>query len=202
MSPFKRKKENRDEPLNKEVLPDIVLEQMEKSHTSIFCPESIKDENLKDVRKNPERYLEVNMVTNARIVDSFFIPISSKHFNYKKRKYVVKQEFIYLMPTKYGYFMPTSFFRENDTDIKSFKKTNTGITGKAMSLLYDENLYVDLFSGDDAKYNFFIVVLQIISLIVFSAALYLLFFYEPEQVQAQAPKVVQTLFFAPWRFML
>jgi hypothetical protein len=116
------------------------------------------------------------------MIDNFYIPLIKKSFKYDKKKYSINDELIYLLPSKYGFFMPTCFFKEGKSKGQSFKKTNKGITGKAMKLLYDENLYIDLFSGDESKYNFFIVIFSIVLLIVFSAALYLHFFYVPGAV--------------------
>lgn len=159
--------------------PGIITEQLEHCNTTLLCDESIKQDDLSKVRKNPELYIEINIISKSRIVDNFFISIDKKSFKYDKFTYNIIDENLYLLPSKQGFFMVTSFFIEKDRNAKSFKKTNKGITGKALSLLYDENLYTDLFSGDENKYNLFIVILSIITLILFSAGLYLLFFYDP-----------------------
>ena len=153
---------------------DTIQEQIEAPDTSIFCPESIKSDGIKDVRNNPQNYIEINIIKRIRIVDTFFIKSNIRQFHYKNRPYDIDEEKIYLLPTKSGFFMPTSFYYENNFFSISFKQTNKGITGKAMSLLYDPNLYIDLFSGNEAKYNLFIVMLLIISVSGYFVGLYFL----------------------------
>ena len=41
-----------------------------------------------------------------------------------------------------------------------------------MSLLYDVKLYIDLFAGEEGKYNLFVVVMLIISISSFIIGLY------------------------------
>ena len=84
----------------------------------------------------------------------------------------IDEKKIYLLPTKSGFFMLTSFYKEGDNNPKSFKKTNKGITSKALSLLYNENLYLDMFSPDETKYNFIIAIVSIINACLFTAGLY------------------------------
>ena len=157
---------------------DLVQDQIESPDTSIHCPESIKEKDLKLVKRSPENYIEINMIRKIRIVDNFFIPSSIKTFHYKQKTYKIDEERIYFLPTKTDFIMPTAFYYEYDDLPTDFKQTNIGITGKALSLLYDENLYRDLFSEDEAKYNFVIVILLIIQLIAYAGGLYLHYGYK------------------------
>lgn len=199
MSMFFKKKTDENELIkNKKKKPemDLFLEQTEKSYTTVFCPESVDEKDLKLVRKNPEKYIEINVITITRMVDNFYISISNKYFYYKDKKYTIDQEKVYLLPTKYGYFMPTSFFKENNFQSKSFKRTNKGITGKALSLLYDENLYIDLFSTDEKKYNFFIVVFSLMTLILLVGGIYYLYILnKPEGIPSEPINFVSTIIF-------
>ena len=154
---------------------DTIQEQIEAPDTSIFCPESIKEKELRLIHKKPQDYIEINIVKKIRIVDTFYISSKIRVFHYKDIVYNIDEEQVYLLPTKTGFFMPTSFYYEKKGIPISFKQTNKGITGKALSLLYDENLYTDLFSGDVSKYNLVIVILSIISIACFLIGLYLLF---------------------------
>jgi len=153
-------------------LIDTIQEQVEAPMTTIHCPESVKEDDLKEVTTNPQNYIEINIIKKIRIVDTFYIPSNIKKFKYRKIVYKIIEEEIYLLPTKRGFFMPTSYYYENFIEPVSFKQTNIGITGKALSLLYDENLYKDLFSGDEAKYNIFIVIFLIISISSYIVGLY------------------------------
>lgn len=154
---------------------DIVAEQVEKPQTTIHCPESIKEDGLREVRRNPEYFIEINLVTNSRVVDTFYIPSDKKKFHYKTKEYRVDEEAIYLLPTKLGLFMPTSHYKEGIVTPHGFKQTNKGITGKALSLLYMEQLYTSLLYSEDLKYNLFIVILSIACLIAYGIGCYFLF---------------------------
>lgn len=151
---------------------DTIQEQIEAPMTTIHSPESIDEKELKKVGKNPENYIEINIIKKIRIVDSFYISSKLKKFNYKKIEYSIVEENIYILPTKQNFFMPTSFFYEGVKDPVSFKQTNEGITGKALSLLYNSKLYRDLFSEDFNEYNMFIVIFLIISIAGYFIGLY------------------------------
>lgn len=153
---------------------DVVAEQTEKPKTTRYCPESVKEDGLKEVRKNPEYYIEINMVTDSRVVDTFFIPAECPSFHYKEKIYEVDEETIYLLPTKLGPFMPTCHYKEGILKPRGFKQTNKGITGKALSLLYMEQLYTSLLYSEDVKYNLFIVILSIVNLVCFGIGTYFL----------------------------
>lgn len=153
---------------------DTIQEQVEAPMTTVYSPESIGEDDLKKVGKKPENYIEINIIKKIRLVDSFYIPSNLKHFTYKNIKYNIIEENIYILPTKNNFFMPTSFFYEGKVNPISFKQTNLGITGKALSLLYNSKLYQDLFSGDETKYNLYIVILLIISIAGYFIGLYYL----------------------------
>lgn len=155
-------------------IPDVVAEQMETSpYQTAFCPEAVTD--LKILRKNPEEFIEINMVRTSRVVDTFCIRVDEKNFTYKKRKYPIKQAGIYLMPTKTGLLMPTSFYREDHDEPAVFKNTNKGITGRALTLLYKQELYQQILYAENPKYNLFIVILLIANLITFGIGCYIVF---------------------------
>lgn len=157
--------------------PDVVEEQKENPMITTHCPESISEDMLPQVKKNPEDYVEINMIKKTRVVDAYYIPAEKKVFHYKKKEYHVKEDSIYLLPTKTGMFMPTCYYHEDKNEPTGFKQTNKGITGKALSLLYMEQLYTSLLYSEDLKYNFFIVILSIASLIAFGIGCYFVFFH-------------------------
>lgn len=158
--------------MNNDPSLDTIQEQIESPMTTIKCPESIKKEELKNIDKQPENYIEINFIKKIRIVDNFFIPSNLKKFHYNKIVYNIIEENIYILPTKKGYFMPTCFYKEGTIEPVDFKQKNKGITGKALSLLYDPNFYTDLFTAEEGKYNLFIVILLIISISAFMIGLY------------------------------
>jgi hypothetical protein len=154
-------------------MPDVVKEQKETPYTTSYCPEA--DNDLKQIKMHPEDYLEINIVKKSRVVDIFAIPIDKKTFHYKDKEYKIIEDGIYLLPTKSGLLMPSSFYREGYYEPTSFKNTNKGITGKALSLLYMEQLYTSLLYAEDNKYNLFIVILLLACLIGFGIGCYLIF---------------------------
>lgn len=174
----KKKEEKKVYPPNKpnEVI-DTIQEQIEKPMTTIYCPESVTAEKLKQVAKNPRNYIEINIIKKIRVVDSFYIPSNLKEFKYKNEPYNIDEGKIYLLPTKSDYLMPTSFYYEGDIlhNPIDFKNLNQGITGKELSLLYDEELFKGLFPFNETKYNLFIVILSIFSLGSYWIGIYMLF---------------------------
>lgn len=154
---------------------DTIQEQIEAPMTTIHCPQSVKENNLKEVKRHPEQYIEINIIKKIRVVDTFYIDATNKVFQYKERNHEIVEENIYLLPTKSGFFIPTIFYYEDNIKPTSFKQLNEGITSKALSLLYDEDLYIDLFSGDESKYNLFVVIFSIITLASFGIGCYFLF---------------------------
>ena len=171
----KKKKEKKIYPPNTVI--DTIQEQIEKPMTTIYCPESIVAEDIKLVVKNPRNYIEINIIKKIRVVDSFYIPSNLKKFEYKQETYNIDEGSIYLLPTKSGFLMPTSFYYEGDIlhNPIDFKNLNMGITGKELSLLYDEELFKGLFPFNETKYNLFIVILNIFSLGSYWVGIYMLF---------------------------
>lgn len=157
----------------KDYKPDVILEQTEKPLTTTHSPQSINADMLSDVKKYPENYIEINVINKNRMVDNFYIKLTNKNFKYKTKTYSIDEKKIYLLPTKSGFFMLTSFYIEDDPNPKSFQKTNKGITSKALSLLYNERLYMDMFSPDETKYNFIIAIFLIVNSCLYIAGLYI-----------------------------
>lgn len=153
-------------------LPDVILEQTETPLTTTHCPQSVKEGELSNVKKNPDSYIEINMISN-RIVDNFYIKLTHRSFKYKTKTYNIDEKKIYLLPTKSGFLMLTSFYKQGDPKPKSFDKTNKGITSKALSILYNDSLYYDLFAPDETKYNFIIAVFLIVNTILYAGGIFL-----------------------------
>lgn len=172
----KREVKTEIKPVKQEVKESVVLdtiqEQIESPMTTIHCREAISEKELPLINKNPENYIEINFIKDIRIVDSFYIHSNIKTFHYDSYKYSIIEERIYILPTKKGFFIPTCFFRERVESPVDYIQKNMGISGKALSLLYDVKLYVDLFSGEEGKYNLFIVLLLIASMSCYIIGLY------------------------------
>lgn len=154
---------------------DTIQEQIESPMTTSHCKQAITEKELKLIEKNPENYIEINFIKKIRIVDSFYIPSNITKFNYAGTDYLIDEEIIYILPTKKSFFMPTCFYREGISEPVDFKQKNEGISGKALSLLYDPSLYQDMFSEEEGKYNLFIVILLISSISAYLIGLYFLF---------------------------
>lgn len=172
LSDKQRKKKDQKK---KTKIPDALQEQFEKPLTSIHCPQSIKADGLSKVKKNPEIYIEINMITKNRMVDNFYILCDITSFKYRKETYTINEKRLYLLPSKSGFFMLTSFYKEGTKDARNFQKTNKGITSKALTLLYNERLYLYLLSSDEKKYNLFIAVFSIAILICYGVGIYFVF---------------------------
>lgn len=179
----------------------IVEEQHDLPMTSRLCPESVKEDGLREVLRMPEQYLEINIIKQSRVVDAFYISSDKKQFHYNKTKYKVKEEAIYLLPTKSGMFMPTSYYREGKSEPRGFKQLNKGITGKAMSLLYMEQLYITLLYSEETKWNFFIVILSIATLVAYGIGCYFVFFHNGGILPQPQPPISPQVIMPSWGWL-
>lgn len=170
---IRRRKKTKKAEEHEEKEIDILKQNM----STPFSPESISEELFKDAINHPEYYLEINMIKKSRMIDTFYIPVTKKDFTYDKKKYIVDEERIFLLPNKMEKYTPTSFYTENTKEPKSFMQCNKGISGKSLSLLYMKQLYRNLIFDESLKYNFFIVLLTIATLIAFGIGIYLLIFH-------------------------
>jgi len=107
---LQRKKEKKQQEKEEKKKPDVSSEQEPgAAYTTEYCPQAVSD--MKLIKKNPENYLEVNIIRKSRVVDTFAVSIDTKKLLYKKHPYDIIEESIYLLPTKAGYLMPTSFYK-------------------------------------------------------------------------------------------
>jgi len=143
--------------------------------TTVHCPQSLKEKELSQVKKNPENFIEINMISLNQVVDNFYIKNTHTRFKYRKKDYKIDQKHIYLLPTKSGSLILTSFYLEDNTNPQSFEQKNRGITCKALTLLYNPNLYALLVDFDEKKYNMIIAIFSVVLLIVNCIGLYLTF---------------------------
>lgn len=164
------------EPIKETKPVAVVREALELPNTTTLSPECEMD--VPNVYKHSDKYLEVNIVCKSRVVDTFYVKNSLKKFTYNKASYKINEEGIYLLPARTGVFMPTSFYKEGSENPVSFRQTNKGITGKALSLLYSEQLYMTLLHTEDKKLNFFIVILSLAVLATLIVGYYLLFMHD------------------------
>lgn len=154
-----------------EQMPDIVEEQLDGEGLTTHCPEAETD--MEKVRSNPAFYLEINMVKQSRVVDTFYIHSYDKKFTYQGSKFKVVEEGVYLLP-RGNFFVPTSFYHEEKGNPVGFRQTNKGITGKALTLLYQHRLYKQLIFEEGGIINALIVILSIAILILYAVGLYFL----------------------------
>ena len=119
------KEEKKEEKVEQKYSLDTIQEQMEAPKTTVNCPESIKQDKLKDIEKHPENYIEINFIKTVRLVDNFYIPSNLKKFHYKNIEYEIIEDRIYILPTKKDYFIPTCFFKEGMSNPVDFKNKNT-----------------------------------------------------------------------------
>lgn len=176
---IKEKAKVEEEP--KGAAQDLINEMIDKPMTTNLCDTAIAKENLSKIKTNPENYIEINIVEKAEVIDAFYIPSGSKDFSYgppgKKITYKIIEDCLHLLPLKDGRFMLSLVYYEGKPDPISFKHKNKGITGKALSLLYDVKLYMQLLYAEEVKYNFWIVILLIAGLICYAIGCYFVFFH-------------------------
>lgn len=137
-----------------------------------------KDNEIRmaDVFDHPDRYIEVNIKGENRIFTNLFIYAKEKQFEYKRRKYTIDPNCIYVLPKKQG-FIPTIFYKEGDSKPLSFKNTNKGIPARAMSLLWNLRLYRQLVIVEDKNINWLLVVVVLAQCILLGVGIYLRFFH-------------------------
>lgn len=154
-----------------------IEDMLEKERMNIeenpLCKESV---DAIEVMKHPQDFIEVNIVKRKRYVVSFYVSSELPSFTYDKKKYVIREKGVYLLPRQHvnhSFFVPCSFYYEGKNEPINFKQMNRGITGKALTLLYKNGLYETLLKKQEKNYNLFIVILLIIQLILFVAFIYL-----------------------------
>ena len=177
---------------------DVMREQKELPNTTTLSPDCEMD--VPSVYKNPIDYLEINMVRNSRVVDTFYVKNNLSKITYDNKKYKLHEEGIYLLPTRQGFFIPTSFYKEGREMPVSFRQTNKGITGKALSLLYSEQLYMSLLHSENKKLNFFIVLLSLGVLGALAVGFYLLFFHD-WGTASQGGEIIMPTIMLPFRWL-
>lgn len=128
--------------------------------------------DIDQIRETPEAYLQVDMIREHRVVDTFFMPSETDEFVYLGKNYDIDDDSIFLQPFR-DQFIPTIVVREKKGTQK-FKKINRGITGKALALLYRTKLYQTLLTPADDKYNLFVILLVIIQLSALAFVVYFL----------------------------
>ena len=167
-----RRGKAKTEPEHVDTELDVIIEQTEDEGTTTYCPEAESD--LLGVYEHPERFIEINMVKRSRVVDSFYLSADHKTFEYMDVKYNVDETGVYLLP-KGDFFLPTTFYSQGSKDPVGFRQSNKGITGKALTLLYKHGLYETLLTVDEQKYNLFIVVFNLLTLIFLAIVVFMLF---------------------------
>jgi hypothetical protein len=163
------------------IVPDLIDEITSFPMTTNKCEKAVKEESLDFVKNNPEKYIEINMIEKSEVVDSFYLPVNTKDFEYGEKgfehKFELKEDCLLLLPIKDNQIMLCAIFNYNETYPISFKQTNKGITANAFTILYNPKLYQPLLYSEDYKYNFWIVIMLIISTICYSIGLYFMFFH-------------------------
>ncbi|MCJ7572346.1 MAG: hypothetical protein MUO82_10820 [Candidatus Thermoplasmatota archaeon] len=114
----------------------------------------------------------INILDEKELVIEFEIDYPCKDFEYKGKKYDVKNSFIYLKFLKKGY-TPYLFYNiDNKTPI-DFKNRNKGIPSRALKLLWNTNMYKILFTPELDKTNKLIIICLVANIIVYAINLYL-----------------------------
>ena len=162
---IKEKKKDKDNPVKFTAKP----KQKKEIET---LPQTEDDIIFKDIQKHPEKYIEVNMIRKDRLVDTFYIFSNKDKFIWGKKDYDVDPEFVYLIPTTKGYFIPSAFYREGSKKPRSFKNENKGIPCNALSLIYDLRLYVPLVNTENKNLNFFLIIISLAILVLYGITTY------------------------------
>lgn len=131
--------------------------------------------NIDDIKKNPEKYIEINMIGENRMVTNFFIYSHKNTFKHKNKTYKINPKYTYLIPTSKGYFIPSAFYKEGQQKPRKFNNKNKGIPCNALTLLWDIRLYKLLVKPEDKQLNFILIILSILILIFSGITAYFYF---------------------------
>lgn len=131
---------------------------------------------MNHIKASPEKYIEINMIRKDRLVDNFFIFADKDSFIYEKDKkkviYKVDPEYVYLIPTTKGYFLPSAFYKQGKLKPRKFTYNNKGIPCNAFTLLYDLRLYKLIVQPEVKNLNFILIVFSLIILIMYGITTY------------------------------
>lgn len=116
--------------------------------------------------------IEVNILTNNKIIHNQMVDIKQTSFVYDGFKYTIDGDSIYLYPSDNGY-IPTLFYVKNRETPIEFKNMNQGIPARALRLLWNHTLYKVLVSLESDKTNLIIIILLIVILVMNGIKAYL-----------------------------
>lgn len=136
--------------------------------------EKTEDEKMKeDITKNPEKYLEINIikVDKFRMVETIYKYVKDESFKYDEKDYNIDSKCIFLTPYKKS-FIPTSFYIEGHKEPLEFVNENKHIPCNALSLLWKYKLYKVLMQLEEKNINFILIVLLIASMVMYGVGLY------------------------------
>lgn len=128
--------------------------------------------DINKVIEHPEKYIEINILKDNRMFETFHIYADETTFKHKKYTYDIDSDFIYLFPKAKG-FIPTIFYKNKNKTPISLKNFNKGIPSRALTLLWNVRLYTPLVLLEDKKLNWFIIIAVLIQCAVLTAGLYL-----------------------------
>lgn len=136
--------------------------------------EKIKEISIEKIQANPDKYIEINIIKENRIIDTFHVYADEYKFKYKKLTYNVKSKSVILLP-KHDYFIPCAYYREGIKNPISFENKNKGVPSRILTLLYDLRLYKMLIQLENKNINIILIALCIIELVAFGLLTYTLY---------------------------
>ena len=147
---------------------------MKKEIVEVKKEKVIKDVPIDLIKEHPDRYIEVNILKENRIIDTFYVYANEYKFKYNNFTYIVKSKSILLLP-KHDYFIPTIYYKENIKNPVSFENKNKGVPSRILTLLYDLRLYKMLIQLEQKNINIILIALCVVSLCAFGMLTYALY---------------------------
>jgi len=126
------------------------------------------------ITKNTFDSIEVNILSEDKILHSQTIDTENDTFILEKFEYHLDMKKVFLYPSKNGFF-PVLFYKNKNKEPLEFKNKNKGIPSRALHLLWNHRLYKVLVELENDKTNLIIIILLIANIVAFGIRMYLLY---------------------------
>lgn len=151
---------------------DISIKKKEKRNDPLKT-KNIDDITLEDLRENPEKFLEINLIKENEIIETHYVFVEKKKFKINNFEYEIIHKRTLHSP-KGNYIIPTLYYLEDKPKPLDFKNRNIGIPAKVLSLLFDSRLYRMLVHPEEGNLNWVLIILTIIDIGLIVASIFFL----------------------------
>jgi len=151
---------------------DVKLNKKEKKNDPLIT-KKIGDITLEDLRENPEKFIEINLIKENEIIETHYVFVEKKKFKLNGFEYEITYEKTLHSP-RGNYIIPTLYFLEKKKEPLDFKNKNIGIPSKVLSLLFDSRLYRMLVHPEEGNLNWVLIIVTIVNIGLIVGSLYFL----------------------------